>query len=130
MGDLKARFTGVPIGLVRICLPSFRSYSQQLPLPFAIHQQLLTWRRRSFRLAMCSWTYGRTMSSTSQLRGVLPSSIAALWLTHMVASRRGVRPPISTIFTWKCSSFIRRRSSRQCRRVATGSRMGTASRQL
>ena len=58
MGDLKARFTGVPMALVRICLPSFRLYSQQLPQPFAIHQQLLDLEEAFFQAGYVSWTYG------------------------------------------------------------------------
>ena len=82
-----------PSGLVRICLPSFRSYSQQLPHPFAIHQQLLDLEEAFFQAGYVLLDLRPHnvfyQPATGRITVIDCGALADAW----VASRRGVRPP-------------------------------------
>ena len=130
MGDLKARFTGVPIGVGQNLFALFPLIQPATTAPFVIHQQLLDLEEAFFQAGYVLLDLRPHNVFYQPATGRITVDCGALADAHGVVSRRGCGPLISTIFTWKCSSFIPRRSCHQCRRAATGSRMGTARRQL
>ena len=94
MGDLKARFTGVPIGVGQNLFALFPLIQPATTLPFAIHQQLLDLEEAFFQAGYVLLDLRPHNVFYQPATGrITVIDCGALADAHGVASRRGVRPP-------------------------------------
>src|SRR5215470_16758902 len=94
MGDLKARFTGVPIGVGQNLFALFPLLQSATIRPFAIHQQLLDLEEAFFQAGYVLLDLRPHNIFYQPATGrITVIDCGALADAHGVASRRGVRPP-------------------------------------
>ena len=94
MGDLKARFTGVPIGVGQNLFALFPLLQPATARPFAIHQQLLDLEEAFFQAGYVLLDLRPHNIFYQPATGrITVIDCGALADAHGVASRRGVRPP-------------------------------------
>jgi len=94
MGDLKARFTGVPIGVGQNLFALFPLLQPATIRPFAIHQQLLDLEEAFFQAGYVLLDLRPHNIFYQPATGrITVIDCGALADAHGVASRRGVRPP-------------------------------------
>src|SRR5215510_10624928 len=94
MGDLKARFTGVPIGVGQNLFALFPLLQPATTLPFVIHQQLLDLEEAFFQAGYVLLDLRPHNIFYQPAAGrITVIDCGALADAHGVASRRGVRPP-------------------------------------
>jgi hypothetical protein len=94
MGDLKARFTGVPIGVGQNLFALFPLIQPATTLPFAIHQQLLDLEEAFFQAGYVLLDLRpHNVFYQPATGGITVIDCGALADAHGVVNRRGVRPP-------------------------------------
>ena len=94
MGDLKARFTGVPIGVGQNLFALFPLIQPATTLPFAIHQQLLDLEEAFFQAGYVLLDLRPHNVFYQPATGrITVIDCGALADAHGAVSRRGVRPP-------------------------------------
>src|SRR5215813_5886878 len=94
MGDLKARFTGVPIGVGQNLFALFPLVQPESAPPFAIHQQLLDLEAGYFQAGYILLDLRPHNVFYQPASGrITVIDCGALADAHGVASRRGQRPP-------------------------------------
>lgn len=94
MGDLKARFRGVPIGVGQNLFALFPLIQPATTLPFVIHQQLLDLEEAFFQAGYVLLDLRPHNVFYQPATGrITVIDCGALADAHGVASRRGVRPP-------------------------------------
>jgi hypothetical protein len=94
MGDLKARFTGVPIGVGQNLFALFPLIQSATALPFAIHQQLLDLEEAFFQAGYVLLDLRPHNIFYQPATGrITVIDCGALADAHGGVSRRGVRPP-------------------------------------
>jgi hypothetical protein len=94
MGDLKARFRGVPIGVGQNLFALFPLIQPATTLPFAIHQQLLDLEEAFFQAGYVLLDLRPHNVFYQPATGrITVIDCGALADAHGAVSRRGVRPP-------------------------------------
>jgi hypothetical protein len=94
MGDLKARFTGVPIGVGQNLFALFPLLQSATAMPFAIHQQLLDLEEAFFQAGYVLLDLRPHNVFYQPATGrITVIDCGALADAHGAVSRRGVRPP-------------------------------------
>ena len=94
MGDVKARFTGVPIGLGQNLFALFPLIQPATTRPFIIHQQLLDLQEAFFQAGYLLLDLRPHNIFYQPATGrITVIDCGALADAHGVVSRRGVRPP-------------------------------------
>ena len=94
MGDLKARFTGVPIGVGQNLFALFPLIQPATTAPFVIHQQLLDLEEAFFQAGYVLLDLRPHNVFYQPATGrITVIDCGALADAHGVVSRRGLRPP-------------------------------------
>ncbi len=114
MGDLKARFTGVPIGVGQNLFALFPLIQPATTRPFVIHQQLLDLEEAFFQAGYLLLDLRPHNVFYQPATGrITVIDCGALADAHGVVSRRGVRPPEIHDFYLEMLKFYTANSSVQ-----------------